>query len=68
MPKIEISFSELLNITTALELWAQDVQSIDRREWHRIMSLCSELHRRFAETATPDDYQEATPEDFKEVP
>lgn len=56
MAQINLTFTELLDITTCMQCWAEEMQHIDRQEWHRLMSLCSELHRRFAETATTDDY------------
>ena len=59
MPKIEISFSELLDITTVLEVWADEVKAIDQDEALRLLSLQRKLHERFAAEATVDDYREA---------
>ena len=56
MAQINLTFTELIDITSCIQFWAEEIQPIDRQEWHRLMSLCSELHRRFAETATTDDY------------
>lgn len=56
MAQINLTLTELLDISNCLQLCAKETQPIDRQEWHRLMSLSSELHRRFAETATVDDY------------
>lgn len=59
MPKIDISFSELLTITTVLELWADEVQVVDQDAANQVFSLQRKLHERFAAEATEDDYREA---------
>ena len=59
MPKIEISFSELLDITTVLEVWAGEVKEIDLDEACRLLMLANKLHERFAAEATEADYREA---------
>lgn len=59
MPKIEISFTELLNITTVLEVWADEVKAVDQDEALQLLSLQRKLHERFAAEATEADYREA---------
>lgn len=56
MAQINLTFTELIDVTSCVQAYAQEIQSIDRQEWHRLMSLVSDLHRRFAEVATSDDY------------
>ena len=58
MPKIELSLDELIEITTCMEVYAQEVQTIDRLEWHRLMSLCSKLHERYAAAETQERFEE----------
>ena len=59
MPKIELSFDEFLDITTVLDVWANEIKAADMAEAKKLLDLNAALHLRYAKASVEEDLSQA---------